>query len=105
MTKPTYATIKFTAVEIATMRAVMMLNSNKISEHWQQDFRVVAKEEELTALETFKELGKAIKNKNYIDSELSFGTEQKAILIKFLSSYPFPVSELEMKYSLLERLK
>ena len=106
MTKTTpFATIKFTAGEIAILRTVMMLKSNNVTQQGQADFRVVPKEEELTALETYKEIGKGIKGNSFVDASLAFGTEQKAMLIRFITDYPFSVNELESKYKLLEMLK
>lgn len=102
--------IAFKKEEIALMRTTLIFESLTPWMGWQPQQFMPAKEDELVALNTFKEFKKSFKkddkwNEIITDCELEFGTEQKALLIKRVESFKVWVWDLETKYSILEKLK
>jgi len=102
--------IKFSKEEIMLMRSIIMFTSFKQNAQGQLDFYVPGKKDELVCVNIYKEIKKAFqKNEQWrdevVDKELEFGTMQKALVIKRLNEFPLSVTDLEIKYDLIEKLK
>ena len=78
--KPTFATIKFSFGEIkAMMFALRFVSFEENPQTGLPVERVFNKQQELVAVNSLKELQKWIKNWQFVEADLAFGTEQKAI--------------------------
>ena len=108
-TKPTVSVtgkILFTEREIDTLYKIMLINSLDKKFDGTPDLFCPAKQDQLTAFETVKEIKKGIDVNGIItEKELEFGTSQKILLLARLDSFSFPTNDLEIKYDLIEKLQ
>jgi len=100
-------TTKFVSGEIGLMLFALRFTSFDINPSTGNfNERRFEKLDELVALETFKELKKAIDEKGVLaDKSLVFGTANKALLIKCIDEIKWGLGDMEFKLSLEEKLK
>ena len=102
--------ILFKKQEIWLMRWVLLYTSFVPNEHWELASFYPSKEDELVAMNTFKEFKKAFKEgkdgRSLIeDHKLLFWTDQKALIIRRLNDFQLWVADIEVKYDIIEKLK
>lgn len=61
-------------------------------------------EELSTALPIFSKLKKCVENGKYVDSEIDFDTEEKALLLKLITR-PWSIDDGEVQITLKDKLK
>ena len=98
--------IQYTAHELGLIHTVISVRSlEKNSQGYQEEF-IPEKADQLTAYEIFRDLKKCIDDKNnFIAGKVTFGTAQKSFILKRLEDFGLPVTMLEYKFSLQEKLK